>query len=155
MKLWLCAAAAATANYAEHSAERLQTQRDKCPWTAAIKNDGGGEEIAYERAPTGLADIFSSMLTAFWYATLARRPLAIHWPESIDTVDLARRTPYDRPHRLNANETYFKRTTENFKVELSRRISTGDWPRGRWTLSGNRGVTGWLFAKHRLSLIHI
>ena len=65
MKLWLCAAAAATANYAEHSAERLQTQRDKCPWTAAIKNDGGGDEIAYERAPTGLADIFSSMLTAF------------------------------------------------------------------------------------------
>jgi hypothetical protein len=97
-------------------------------------------------------DIFSSMLTAFWYATLARRPLAIHWPESIDTVDLARRTPYDRPHRLNANETYFKRTTENFKVELSRRISTGDWPRGRWTLSGNRGVTGWLFAKHRDAL---
>ena len=77
MKLWLCAAAAATANYAEHSAERLQTQRDKCPWTAAIKHTGGGDEIAYERAPTGLADIFSSMLTAFWYATLARRPLAI------------------------------------------------------------------------------
>ena len=75
MKLWLCAAAAATANYAEHSAERLQTQRDKCPWTTAIKNDGGGDEIAYERAPTGLADIFSSMLTAFWYATLAKRPL--------------------------------------------------------------------------------
>ena len=74
MKLWFCAAAAATANYAEHSAERLQTQRDKCPWTTAIKNDGGGDEIAYERAPTGLADIFSSMLTAFWYATLARRP---------------------------------------------------------------------------------
>ena len=124
MKLWLCAAAAATANYAEHSAERLQTQRDKCPWTTAIKNDGGGDEIAYERAPTGLADIFSSMLTAFWYATLARRPLAVHWPESINTVDIARRTQYNRPHRLNANETYFKRTTENFKVELSRRIST-------------------------------
>ena len=123
MKLWLCAAAAATANYAEHSAERLQTQRDKCLWTTAIKHTGGGDEIAYERAPTGLADIFSSMLTAFWYATLARRPLAVHWPESINTVDIARRTQYNRPHRLNANETYFKRTTENFKVELSRRIS--------------------------------
>ena len=67
MKLWLCAAAAATANYAEHSAERLQTQRDKCPWTAAItENSLRAEprdlfvEIAYERAPTGLADIFSS-----------------------------------------------------------------------------------------------
>ena len=152
MKLWLCAAAAATANYAEHSAERLQTQRDKCPWTTAIKNNGGGDEIAYERAPTGLADIFSSMLTAFWYATLARRPLAVHWPESINTVDIARRTQYNRPHRLNANETYFKRTTENFKVELSRRITTGDWPRGRWTLSGNRGISGWLFANHRNAL---
>ena len=115
-KLWLCAAAAATANYAEHSAERLQTQRDKCAWTAAIKNDGGGDEIAYERAPTGLADIFSSMLTAFWYATLAKRPLAVHWPESIDTVDIARRTQFNKPHRLNANETYFKRTTENLSL---------------------------------------
>ena len=152
MKLWLCAAAAATANYAEHSAERLQTQRDKCPWTTAIKNDGGGDEIAYERAPTGLADIFSSMLTAFWYATLARRPLAVHWPESINTVEIARRTQYNRPHRLNANETYFKRTTENFKASLDRRINTGDWPRGRWTLSGNRGISGWLFAKHRNAL---
>jgi hypothetical protein len=152
MKLWLCAAAAATANYAEHSAERLQTQRDKCPWTTAIKNNGGGDEIAYERAPTGLADIFSSMLTAFWYATLAKRPLAVHWPESINTVDIARRTQYNRPHRLNANETYFKRTTENFKVELSRRIATGDWPRGKWTLSGNRGISGWLFTNHRTAL---
>ena len=155
MKLWLCAAAAATANYAEHSAERLQTQRAKCPWTTAIKNDGGGDEIAYERAPTGLADIFSSMLTAFWYATLARRIPWIAGP-------LAGKHQYGRhcatdahnpgPTDLNANETYFKRTTENFKVELSRRIATGDWPRGRWTLSGNRGVTGWLFAKHRDAL---
>ena len=73
MKLWLCAAAAATANYAEHSAERLQTQRDKCLWTTAIKHTGGGDEIAYERAPTGLADIVSPMLTDTQFVQVAGR----------------------------------------------------------------------------------
>ena len=87
-------------------------------------------EIAYESAPTGLADIFSSMLTAFWYATLAQRPL-VHWPEKHqygrhceeDAVQPA--PPPERERDLD-----FKRTTENFKASLDRRIG-GDWPRGR------------------------
>ena len=96
MKLWLCAAAAATANYAEHSAERLQTQRDKCAWTAAIKHTGGGDEIAYERAPTASRTSFRRCSRPFG---TRRSPaaLAVHWPESINTVDIARRTQYNWP----------------------------------------------------------
>jgi hypothetical protein len=156
MKPWLACvvavvhAADAADSFATHAAERDKTQTKRCGWVRGLKQSG--EPITYERAPTGLADIFSSMVTAFWYAALAGRPLAAHWPESINTIELPRRALRNKPHRLNANETYFKRTHEAFKETLGKRIRNADWPSAPWALSGNRGMTQWLFDHQRPAL---
>ncbi|KAH8052182.1 hypothetical protein JL722_10282 [Aureococcus anophagefferens] len=118
---WLLAplAVAAAEDFAAHAAARLAREERACgPWVGRVL-ERRGPSLVYERAPTGLADIFSAMLTALWSATLSGRRLAVHWPESAGTVHLGGREVRRRePARLAANATYFKRTHEAFREAL-------------------------------------
>ena len=147
---WLLAplAVAAAEDFAAHAAARLAREERACgPWVGRVL-ERRGPSLVYERAPTGLADIFSAMLTALWSATLSGRRLAVHWPESAGTVHLGGREVRRRDAaRLAANATYFKRTHEAFREALRAGAAGAvPWPGGDpWVVSGNRGLTGWLF----------
>ena len=117
-------------------------QRDKvCGWLESLPETTG--VAVYDRAPTGLGDIWSSMLTAFWWATAHGRKLVVHWPESRGTVVMGSQRSAD-VKRLETNLTFFKRTHLTFR---------NDWLHGRHrglenevVLSGNRGLTRWLMS---------
>ena len=146
-------------SFEEHVSARWALERERCGWVDGVMSRGGVGQAVYERAPTGLADIFSSLLTAFWYATLSGRRLRVHWPESAGTVALGGLAfESSRLGRLGANATYFKRSHEAFREKLHAVAASGrgrrfrrDGPRSASdadrdvVLSGNRGLTQWLF----------
>ncbi|KAH8077012.1 hypothetical protein JL720_10313 [Aureococcus anophagefferens] len=145
---WLLAplAVAAAEDFAAHAAARLAREERACgPWVGRVL-ERRGPSLVYERAPTGLADIFSAMLTALWSATLSGRRLAVHWPERRHGAS-RRREVRRREPALAANATYFKRTHEAFREALRAGAAGAvPWPGGDpWVVSGNRGLTGWLF----------
>lgn len=104
-----------------------------CGWLDD-RNDNG--EVVFERPPTGLADIWSSLLTAFWYASLSRRRLVVDWPEAATAVDLRDFTGSSRPRR---RLEYYKASNAGFREAWRKGDTCG------CVVSGNRGSTHWLY----------
>lgn len=109
-----------------------------CDFLESWRNLERSPVVLFERPPTGLGDILSAMVTAFWYSYLGHRRLEIDWPEARGSVELDEFAPSRNP---SVNLTYYKRTHDDFK----RRWRQGDVPAGDARISGNRGATRWVF----------
>lgn len=136
-------------DYAQHTRAEADISKRACgPWLQQWHNlPASASIVRFERPPTGVADIWSSLVTAFWYAVTGRKRLEVHWPEATCCVLLNDFTPSSHTPRL-LNLTYYKQSHLDFK----KRWRDSQIPAGDVHLSGNRGATHWLFEhmKHRV-----